>query len=900
MRSLRPRSQKTSRREGSALLLTLFTVAALLTLGTTFIAISVRGSQKSQNDKDSELARTVANYGANWVLSYMALAQEWYTPNVSTNTGTLDGSDQLWLLQPTDTDSWASGSATGHTVKWCGRTVAFTACLAQPSGQPGAGTAPGGTPPGGPGQSLNAALQPFYWEFSIDPQAKDASSVVDLSTVGGTSSVGQVVGSEIGVFNVFVKRLSSQTPGLHYSTSQPVEYEVESTAYIYNRGDQIYNTNTTPVTPNAATARAVRTITYRVRPQSPIDFSLYEENMRSWIAPGLNTQYGSNTVLDNGLGTVNANGTALDQQASQLLPQLQGVQMDSIGIPSNYTMNGNFAVDGAATANNQADPFAQANGSIHIFADPSTPGSLQNIHFTGNTSFAAGSNNTYGSNNTAFSTTNTNMTSIYQGSSAPNYSAKSRGLPSAANYLTAWVADTSSWPKDWQSTPNASVPTANVGLLTTGGSLTTDSSGTTPISVGTAQAATGDTTMQQNQNSPPGYVKVATPAQGAVGVTPGQGTGYDVEYDKTQSGAQQQPGFARVQISFTQDSSGNGFVHIQKVGAYSGAPVAPAQTIQVSGTQDQLPNNTIYVDGGNVEVQGKIPSSLTVVAAASSDRPTTAVPVTMQNGVATPVPNAQPVLITPQQQAGIKTSIYEPADTKLLNGSALFPTDSSGKITGPIPAWDPDTQKYVWPAYDPTKIADQSGQATSVTSSAILTREGNISVVGNLEKASGSQAALGLVAQNFILLSDQRPGAQSTLKVDAALMSLQQSVQYGGFATGGENNYWSAMAVDPSGSTQDANGNYWPKMAGSIPRPLNQVNNGTFQLNGSIIGQYADVESSQNGVGYTTQSFTQDKSLSNNLPPMFPNFSRTTEQGPIVWLVVATSDSQDLKAGLSN
>jgi hypothetical protein len=815
----------------------MFTIAALLTLGTTFIAISIGEGRQAEGDKYSQLARGVSLYGINWITSYMALPTAW-KGDVSPDPG--QSSDtRLYVLRPTD------GS---NHIAWMGRTLD----LAQSNNSDGT----------------------YTWNVGVLKSATGATG----------AEVPLVAEGLVGLFRLKIEKLSAAKAGQEFLKGQPSQYAVTSTAYVFPNTVTRFFTSDDVV--DAAAAKAIRTITMRIRPQNPLDFALYEANMRSWNIPGFNTQFGLNNFSDNGLGTIDIDQNHYDpndpaaqqryrdaQNEYQLLQNMyQQVQLDSVGIPVGYQMKGNFRADGSITP---GDPFAQKSGSIHVFA--STDEELKSIAFTGDHTSFVKENIGYDANKYDGSFSQSQMDSIFKGANGATYS-DSRGLPPTGDYMTSYLADTSEWPTPDPNDPTQShvnVPTADTSTKHVGRA---------------ADLAQGGI----------GYIKVSTPPTGAVPVNSSTTQGSDIEILDPNSGGPgvQQPGFAKIKISVTPDPNNpaDGIVTIQKVGAYSGLPVDTSDPpFDGPHKVSEFKNGTIYVDGGNVEVSGNIQGKLTIVAAASSDRPTVATPATKdRDGNLVPQPGL-PVLIPPSRQAEISTSIYRPSS------DPIFHRDGDGKITN-IPAYDSATSKWYFPAYDPTKVGVDSGNPSAVTSEAPLTREGNVTIVGDLTKAAGSNSALGIVAQNYVLLSDQTANKKN-LQVDATLMSMQRSVQYGGFLTAdgsnGVNAYYQAMGTDA-----DANG----KVRGNLPRPRtklkgdpgNLANSPTFTLNGSIIAQYADVEASKSGDGYLVQHINADPGLRSTLPPNFPNFARDQVHAPIIWVVVALTDSSTLKQGVTS
>lgn len=810
--------KKGATRRGSALLLTLFTVAALLTLGTTFIAISIGESRQTRNDREMQLARGVAMYGISWVTSYMALPTAWITGTQrDTDTG---NADKQYTLHGTN---FGSGG-TNNQIAWLGRTLSFG--------------------------SANNANNAFHW-------------VIRRTT--GTGSEVTLQDGLTGTFELEVERIKAD--GSNNLARQSAQYLVTSTACVFS-GAPVYNTDGTADRTQAA---AVRVLKMRIRAQNPLDFAIYESNMRSWNIPGFNTQFGQNERTDNGLGIIDPstapNGSQkqknLQYQVDLLDEMYRKVQLDSIGIPQGYQMKGNFRCDGVANAAN--DPFASVAGSVRMFATNETE--LKTINFTGSqVSFANGQTNLYNGTSNLGSASNSALQSVFPGKS---YQAdcfrETRGLPAVADYMRGPVADTSVW---GSGSPNGVAA---------------------PVSMQDGWAYTeAKTAPNSTTGEVSGYIKVATPLKGAVEVTQGVGdsTGGGADVEIPTGGGIQAPGFARIKIEFQPDGQ---TVKIQKIGAYSGKPVAGAQYPYdgQSVPVNQIQKRMLYVDGGNVEVSGTVPPNFTVVSAASSDRPTVASPGAPDpNDSTRMVPQSGlPILIRPDQHGQFANTIYKDPNDALFKSV----TDANGKITQ-VPVKD-SNGKFWWPAYDPTKAGEQSGNPAAVTSEAPLVREGNVSIVGNLQKASGGSGTLGIVAQNYILLSDQT--GSSNLKVDAVLMSMNRSVQYGGFLTASSSDSKFNPYYQQLGANVASNGAFY----GNMPKPKTAVSNGKFELNGSIIGQYADVESTTGGVGYTSQVMKQDASLRSSMPSLFPNFSRDQMKSLITWVVVAVSDSAATKEG---
>ncbi|NDD26894.1 MAG: hypothetical protein EB084_01315 [Proteobacteria bacterium] len=876
----RARGRRGAPTRGSALLLTMFTIVALLTLGTTFIAISVGESRQTRNDRELQAARGVAMYGINWLTSYMSLPGAWraasaYNASGASYTGrdkATGYADKLYTLQGTDTSQ--ADDANNKKISWMGRTLDIVPATV----------------------TDDSNGYPVFVE-----------SIGALTTAIQGGAVVQLTADLIGVFDLEFSRLTPDASNSNKMQGQPAQYKLKSTAYVFHQADTtgLYVTENGKLKPNMGKAAAVRSITVRIRPQSPVDFALYESNMRSWTTPGINAQYGDNSYADNGL-TVN------DASQKGLLQQLfNTVELDTVGIPKDYKLNGNMRADGSLTP---GDKFASKAGSLKVLASQAD---LNSVQINGNSSgFAAklyaNQNLTVptspsGTQPDAFSFTDANISDadkskIFGGQKSPTFASTTRGLPALADYMTGYVVQNSA--------TDASCSSAT----------------------GAPQLKAGWASQVAQQDSL-GYIKVATPGTGAVAVTSSTNTGSDVEFDNTSSSPIKAPGVARVKITFSTDTSGNSKVTVRKIGAYSGKDVDTSGVFDPNGhSVSEFKNGMLYVDGGNVEVEGTAPPNFTVVAAASSDRPTVATPAKMVNGVLTPQ-QGQPVLIRPDDQTNLTRNgggIYVDGETK-IGGNYLFPHDPiSGAITQ-VPVLDPVSNKYVWPAYDPSKIGTQCASVDSsgnlitstvnvkdsngtivkknynpsdpsaITSEAPLVREGNVSITGNITKPmSGATGSFGIVAQNYILLSDQSSSKSTTsaeLKVDGVLMSMTRSVQYGGFLNqvsstsgNGNNPYYRALGAQPDATTG--------AIKGSIPRPrLKYKGSNKFTLNGSIVGQYADVESTTDGTGYITQNINSDLSLRSALPPMLPTFSREQLRAPITWVVVALGDSAGTKAG---
>lgn len=136
-------------------------------------------------------------------------------------------------------------------------------------------------------------------------------------------------------------------------------------------------------------------------------------------------------------------------------------------------------------------------------------------------------------------------------------------------------------------------------------------------------------------------------------------------------------------------------------------------------------------------------------------------------------------------------------------------------------------------------------------------REGNVQITSDLTYGAGGSEApsLGLISQNFVLLNDKQ--GDNNLRVDAVLMSLEHSVQFD----------WDNQAGNP---------NHDKLMVEGVQR--------SFELNGSIIGGFLDVEGDSKKRGYYKQKFAHDDNLRFQLPPAFPRWDKTTSTASgIAW-----------------
>jgi hypothetical protein len=227
-----------------------------------------------------------------------------------------------------------------------------------------------------------------------------------------------------------------------------------------------------------------------------------------------------------------------------------------------------------------------------------------------------------------------------------------------------------------------------------------------------------------------------------------------------------------------------------------------------------LTSKLIYVEGGNVQVSGNINGQLTIVAANNPER--------------------QPVRGASQSYTTYPNTIYTDwaRQQQDAGGTPPFAHSYPGGVT-----------RMEFPP--PPQIATDGGKPVYVA------REGNLTITGDVKYASGTMtpSSLGLIAKNYIYLNSHTNKATKELSVQGVLMSLDHSVQF------------------------DWDKNYSIKDTG-----WSEVKDGTFNLTGSIVSKYADVEGqytgTTNSAGYIKQNFKHDPNLKYVQPPNFPQWAR--------------------------
>lgn len=254
-----------------------------------------------------------------------------------------------------------------------------------------------------------------------------------------------------------------------------------------------------------------------------------------------------------------------------------------------------------------------------------------------------------------------------------------------------------------------------------------------------------------------------------------------------------------------------------------------------SGAASGINNGVIAVEGGNVEVkQGANPWTGRLTINADD----IAERATPEDG-------------TTKSYALGGNSIYaDAARTYFTDNPHTKPPYTARQITG-SPTAD-NTKKY-WPP-PPAEVE----------------REGNVQITSDITYGAGGSEApsLGLVSQNYILLNDKQ--GDNNLRVDGVLMSLEHSVQFD----------WDNQAGNP---------NHDKLMVEGVQR--------SFELNGSIIGGFLDVEGDSKKRGYYKQKFSHDDNLRFQLPPAFPRWDKTTSTATGVawnWVIMNYVDKGTL------
>lgn len=299
-------------------------------------------------------------------------------------------------------------------------------------------------------------------------------------------------------------------------------------------------------------------------------------------------------------------------------------------------------------------------------------------------------------------------------------------------------------------------------------------------------------------------------------------------------------------------------------------------------TQDQLQSGILYVQGGNVVVKtdptNKFQGKLSIVAGEDPGR----------DGF---TPNDSSVY------SEAARAYFDTLKTKWdqeLVATGIKPTNVAAYPTPPYtvaqlraahaadPAHIPDVEsgmpgsQPLWPA--PPIERDALGNKVRYTTE----REGNVVIADDVRYNEKSGNQLGLFAQNFVLLNDNTPKdpvtGEEKMTIDAVLVSKERTVSMDWDNTGRQNiDTWRQLMA--------------PRAVGEPQRKIS--------INGSVIGEYIDVEGDQLGRGYKNQDFKYDLSLRNANPPFMPRPDLAALPGGFRFMILHYLDRGSLStAGL--
>ncbi|MBS2040763.1 hypothetical protein JST97_37600 [bacterium] len=303
------------------------------------------------------------------------------------------------------------------------------------------------------------------------------------------------------------------------------------------------------------------------------------------------------------------------------------------------------------------------------------------------------------------------------------------------------------------------------------------------------------------------------------------------------------PRFPNVEVTLSKD-----VITIQTRSTLDNS-VSDVRTIR----QDQLQSGLLYVQGGNVVVKTdpaqKFQGKLSIVAGEDPARESfTPNDSTIYSNAARAFFDYQKNRwdtyvhehnVLPPDPGSYPTPPYSVAQLRAAQNAGLIPPNS-------LEAGMPQNQ-ILWPA--PPVEKDATGNPVRYT----VEREGNVVIADDIRYNDKSGNQLGLFAQNFVLLNDNTPRDPVTgkedLTIDAVLVSKERTVSFDWDNTGRQ---------DPT---------TWKQL--TAPRGANEPQR-TVNINGSVIGEYIDVEGDQLGRGYKNQTFKYDLSLRNANPPFMP------------------------------
>ncbi|MFN8607727.1 MAG: hypothetical protein U0931_09355 [Vulcanimicrobiota bacterium] len=293
--------------------------------------------------------------------------------------------------------------------------------------------------------------------------------------------------------------------------------------------------------------------------------------------------------------------------------------------------------------------------------------------------------------------------------------------------------------------------------------------------------------------------------------------------------------------------------------------------------QDQLQSGLLYVQGGNVVVKTdpdqKFQGKLSIVAAEDPARESfTPSASTIYSNAARAYYDYQKNRwdqyvhthnVLPPDPGSYATPPYTVAQLRAAQNAGLIPANS---LEAGMP-----TNQILWPA--PPVENDATGKPARYT----VEREGNVVIADDVRYNQKAGNQLGLFAQNFVLLNDNTPRDPITgkedLTIDAVLVSKERTVSFDWDNTGRQNpETWKQLAS--------------PRAAGDPQRTVN--------INGSVIGEYIDVEGDQIGRGYKNQTFKYDLSLRNANPPFMPRPDLATLTGGYRFMILHYLDRGSL------
>jgi len=291
-------------------------------------------------------------------------------------------------------------------------------------------------------------------------------------------------------------------------------------------------------------------------------------------------------------------------------------------------------------------------------------------------------------------------------------------------------------------------------------------------------------------------------------------------------------------------------------------------------SQTQLQMGLLYVEGGNVVVKtegdvnsntGKFQGKLSIVAGESPNRES----------------------FNPND-----SSVYSKAARELYNFEKKRWDDDKKFGRNPVPAdflTPPYTVAQLNKAHldHPNEIsAPETGLAANQpmwpqpefetlangTRRYKVEREGNVVIADDVVYDKNAGNSLGLFAQNFVLLNDTTPSP--TLNIDAVLVSAERSV---------------SLDWDNTGRQNEAS---WKDL-------MKTDTVRTVKINGSVIGEYIDVEGDMRGRGYKNQEFKYDLALRNASPPFMPRPNLAQLSGGFRFMILHYQDRGTLStAGL--